>query len=342
MTREAYVSSAYVGLLYEFLQARGDDPVVVLGQPWPNLANEPLGRFPMDLWSDLLHRAQQVLGIPALGIQIGRLITPAHIGILGYALLACANLAEALVRFERYARLVYDHGPMGTHFDGKSIELEWGEGCVHPGQLADEVALTALVQFARNVTNQPLRPDYVCFLNPAPADVAPYEDYFGCTVEFEQPSTIVRFPIDQLALPLRQPDPMLLSILEAQADKLLAELPAGDVFEQDVRRAISRRCRTGEPSLTKVALDLKLSGRSLQRKLQSRGLSFQGLLDETRLMLAKDYLSDGHLQLTEVAQMLGYSEQSAFNHAFRRWTGHSPRKYRQRKFPSERFLARAE
>lgn len=342
MTREAYVSSAYVGLLYEFLQARGDDPVALLGQPWPNHGGEPLGRFPMQLWSELLQRADQTLGIAALGIEIGRLITPAHIGILGYALLACANLAEALVRFERYARLVYDHGPMGTHFDGKSIELEWGDECLHPGQLADEVALTALVQFARNVTNQHLRPDYVCFLNPAPDDVSPYEDYFGCPVEFEQASTIVRFPIDQLDLPLRQPDPMLLSILEAQADKLLAELPAGDGFDQEVRRVISRHCRTGEPTLTTVAGDLKLSGRSLQRKLQSRGFSFQGLLDETRLMLAKDYLRDGHLQLTEVAQMLGYSEQSAFNHAFRRWTGHSPRNYRQRKFPIERFTVRTD
>lgn len=337
MPREAFVSSAYVGLLYEYLQARGEDPVALLGQPWPDHGREPLGRFPMQQWSELLQRAEQKLGTPAIGIEIGRLITPAHIGILGYALLACANLAEALVRFERYVRLVYDHGPMGTHFDGKSIELEWGDDCLHPGQLADEVALTALVQFARNVTNKPLHPDYVCFLNPAPRDVSLYEDYFGCRVDFDQASTIVRFPIDQLDLPLRQPDPVLLSILEAQADKLLAELPAGDGFEQDVRRVISRRCRTGEPTLGAVAGDLKLSGRSLQRKLQSRGFSFQVLLDETRLMLAKDYLRDGHLQLTEIAQMLGYSEQSAFNHAFRRWTGLSPRQFRQRKLPQIGF-----
>ncbi len=331
MTREAYVSSAYVGLLYEFLQARGYDPEILLDHPWPDNASEPLGRFPMSLWQRLLDRAEQELAIPALGIEIGRLITPAHIGILGYALLACANLAEALVRFERYVRLVYDHGPMGTHFDGKSIALEWGPDCLHPGQLADEVALAALVQFARNVTNRELQPDYVCFLNRGPDDVAPYEQYFGCEVAFDQVSTIVRFPVEQLDLPLRQPDPVLLSILEAQADKLLAELPAGDGFDQEVRRAISRLCRTGEPTLASVARAMNLSGRSLQRKLQVRGSSFQGLLDQTRLMLARDYLRDGRLQLAEVAQMLGYSEQSAFNHAFKRWTGSSPRQYRHNK-----------
>ena len=148
-------------------------------------------------------------------------------------------------------------------------------------------------------------------------------------MDFDQRSTIVRFPVDQLSLPLRPPDPALLSILEAQADKLLAELPQGDGFDQTVRLAISRYCRSGTPTLDNVARELRMSGRSLQRKLQARGLSFQGLLDETRLTLAKDYLRDGHLQLTEVAQMLGYSEQSAFNHAFRRWTGISPRKFRQ-------------
>jgi AraC-like DNA-binding protein len=342
MIKEAYVSSTYVGLLFEFLQVHGEDPIALLGEPWPNHGSEPLGRYPMSRWAELLLRAEQKRGTPAFGLEIGRLITPAHLGILGYALLACANLAEALTRFERYARLVYDHGRMGTHVDGKSIALEWGDDCLHPGQLADEVAITALVQFARNVTNQHLRPDYVCFLNPAPDDVRPYEDYFGCAVEFEQASTIVRFPINQLDLPLRQPDPALLSLLEAQADKLLAELPQGDGFDREVRRAISRRFRTGEPALSAVAGDMNLSGRSLQRKLQARGFSFQHLLDETRLMLAKDYLRDGHLQLTEVAQMLGYSEQSAFNHAFRRWTGHSPRQYRQRKLPADRLLVRAE
>lgn len=331
MNREAYVSSAYVGLLYQFLQARGDDPERVLGHPWPDSRREPLGRVPMSHWCALLERGQSHCQQPAMGIAIGRLITPAHLGILGYALLACANLAQALSRFERYVRLVYDHGPMVLRFDGRAIELEWGDDCLKPGKLADEVAITALVQFARNVTDQPLCPTFVSFVNPPPADTRPYLEYFGCPVVFEQASTIVRFPVEQLDLPLRQPDPILLDILEAQADKLLAELPAGDGFDQAVRRSISRRCRAGAPGLAAVARDMKMSARSLQRKLQARGLSFQTLLDETRLMLAKDYLRDGHLQLTEVAQMLGYSEQSAFNHAFRRWTGYSPRHYRDRK-----------
>lgn len=332
MQREAYISTAYVGLLFEYLKGRGYDPEALLGAPWPDTSSDPLGRFPMSEWQRLLNRADDVLQMPAMGIEIGRLITPAHIGILGYALLACTNLAQALSRLERYVRLIYDHGPMDTHFKGNSIELEWGESCVQPGQLVDEVAITALVQFARNVTDRHLTPDYVCFLNPEPADVSVYERYFGCPVAFNQRSTIVRFPIESLELPLRQADPALLSILETQADKLLAELPQGDGFDQKVRLAISRHCRSGSPSLEQVASDMKMSGRSLQRKLQKRGLSFQVLLDETRLTLAKDYLREGHLQLTEVAQMLGYSEQSAFNHAFRRWTGISPRKFRQMHF----------
>lgn len=334
MQREAYISTAYVGLLFEYLKGRDLDPEALLGEPWPDTSSDPLGRFPMSEWKRLLERADSVLQVPAMGIEIGRLITPAHIGILGYALLACANLAQALSRLERYVRLVYDHGPMDTHFSGSSMELEWGETCVQPGQLVDEVAITALVQFARNITQRPLTPEYVCFLHDAPADVSVYEDYFGCPVAFNQRSTIVRFPIDQLDLPLRQADPALLSILEAQADKLLAELPQGDGFDQKVRLAISRHCRNGAPSLERVASDMKMSGRSLQRKLQARGLSFQILLDETRLTLAKDYLQEGHLQLTEVAQMLGYSEQSAFNHAFRRWTGISPRRFRQMRLAS--------
>ena len=232
MQREAYISTAYVGLLFEYLKGRGYDPEALLGAPWPDTSSDPLGRFPMSEWQRLLNRADDVLQMPAMGIEIGRLITPAHIGILGYALLACTNLAQALSRLERYVRLIYDHGPMDTHFKGNSIELEWGESCVQPGQLVDEVAITALVQFARNVTDRHLTPDYVCFLNPEPADVSVYEGYFGCPVAFNQRSTIVRFPIESLELPLRQADPALLSILEPQADTLFIFAGLEAVFGQ--------------------------------------------------------------------------------------------------------------
>lgn len=328
MESEGYVSAAFVRLLFEYLEERGLDAETLLGEPSPEHTDKGMSRYPMSHWAQLLAKADAELREPALGIAVGRRITPAHIGVLGYVVLACPNLGEALARLQRYIRLVYDHGPMQIRSHGQSISLEWGVDCLHPGQLVDEVAITALVQFARNMTAHPLNPEYVSFINRPPPDLSPYTGYFCCRVEFDQPSTIVRFPLSHLEMPLRQPDTTLLHILEQQAEALLAQLPQTEPLQQSARRIIARLCREGEPTLEAVAAAMNTSPRTLQRRLSERGMRFQQLLDSTRLILAEEYLRDSRLQLTEIAQLLGYSEQSAFNHAFRRWTGKTPRRFR--------------
>ncbi|HWO08502.1 MAG TPA: helix-turn-helix transcriptional regulator, partial [Polyangiaceae bacterium] len=78
-----------------------------------------------------------------------------------------------------------------------------------------------------------------------------------------------------------------------------------------------------------IARRLGLGERTLQRRLRDEGTSFAALLDEARAELARSYLGDSKLAIFEVAYLLGYSEPSAFNRAFRRWTGKSPREYRE-------------
>ncbi len=322
------VSTTYVRLLYEYLEKRGHDPVDCLGGAAPDEADLGLGRFPMHQWRQLLEQAAGVLDDPLLGLHLGQTITPAHLGSVGYVLLACGNLAEAFARLQKYMRLIYDAEPMQTRVTASGVELEWGTGFGRPGQLVDAAAITALVQFARDMTGGEGSPSYVSFINPAPELIEPYIQYFGCPVAFAQPTTIVRFPAQYLALPLRQPDPALRQILEQQAEQLLSSLPATDDFEHSLRRAILNLLDSGEPSLSSVASRMHMSARTLQRRLADRNLKFQTVLDECRQRQAESHLADPRLQLSEVALLLGYAEQSAFNHAFKRWTGKTPSAYR--------------
>lgn len=324
------VSSTYVRLLYEYLQARDIDPLWLFRTPPPDATDLGLGRFPMARWRELLELAAETLDDPLLGLHLGQTITPAHLGTVGYVLLACGNLGEAFLRMQKYMRLIYDAEPMQVHMRTDAVELEWGTGFGRPGQQVDAAAITALVQFARDMTGGVGSPSFVSFINPAPEAIAPYHEYFGCAVAFAQPTTIVRFPVEFLAWPLRQPDPALRDILEQQAEALLKRLPGTDDFEQGLRRTILKLLDSGEPNLEAVATRLHMSPRTLQRRLGERGLKFQSVLDDCRQALAEDYLSDPRLQLAEVAQLLGYAEQSAFNHAFKRWTGETPRHYRRR------------
>ncbi len=322
------VPSTYVRLLFDYLERLGYDPRAVLGEAPPDAGDRGLGRYPVTRWVALLERASARLRDPFLGLHLGQTITPAHFGVMGYVLLACPNLGAALLRFEQYQRLLYDVSPMRYRASGDVVTLEWGVEAGRPGALADECGVAALVKFARDLTGNREGPREIHFVNPEPADLKPYREFFGCPVRFAQPATIVRFSSRVLSQPLRQPDASLLSVLERQAEALLKDLPRADDFEQSVRRCVARLVREGEPSLERVADEMHVAPRTLHRRLEERELNFRAVLEDTRRRLADDYLRDPRLQLTEIAQLLGYSEQSAFTRAYRRWTGHTPKRAR--------------
>jgi AraC-like DNA-binding protein len=265
---------------------------------------------------------------PALGLAIGKRIAPRHVGVLGYLVLSCQNLGEALNRFARYQRLVYDVNPFSVSVDERGMELRWGVEYGKPGALVDETSIAALFNFLHILTSQPLHPSYVCFVNPQPKNIHTYLDYFKCPVEFDKSFTCVRFPLSFLSIPLLHSDTTLLDLLSQQAEALLLVLPKADVFEEKLQQVIVQSLHEGEPTLPVVAAHLALSSRTLQRRLQERGLVFQAILEDTRRELATRYLQDKTLSLTDIALLLGYSEQSAFNRAFKRWYNAPPKSYR--------------
>lgn len=259
----------------------------------------------------------------------GRTVTPAHFGPLGYVFFACDDLGAAIERLDTYQRLVYDVNPMTVTREGTHTCLCRGQSRGRPGPLVDEAAVTALVQFARDMTGSRIAPAAVDFINPRSADTAAYEAYFDCPVSFgREVVTRVVLPTRLLALPLRRPDQALRELLEREARERLSALPDRDDLRRDVRRAVLRLAREARPDLPGVAAALGLSERTLHRRLAGRGVSFRRLRDETLLRAAEDYLADLGLRLADVALLLGYSEQSAFNRAFRRWTGRTPGAYR--------------
>jgi AraC-like DNA-binding protein len=155
--------------------------------------------------------------------------------------------------------------------------------------------------------------------------------YFGAPVRFHQSEYTTVFDRDILGRPLRALDQQLLGILEEHASMILAELPPLDDdllgrLEQFVVGALPED-RAG---ISAAARALGMSTRTLQRRLRERGIVFAGLVDEVRRRLSARYLADGTLTLGEIVWLLGYSESSAFNRAYRRWTGRSPSADRRR------------
>ena len=324
------VPATYVRLLFEYLAERGVDAADILAATAPALGTQQA--YPAPLWRSMLALAARHLQEPALGLRIGASITPAHLGPLGYVLLASNSVTVALERYMRYQRLVHDVSAVRHYLDGNDVVLEWNNESRAMGLLANQCGLAALVQFARTITateeNAQAFPAAVHFVEAQPDDVAPYVALFRCPVLFSQSATRIIFPAAFLHLALRRPDPALVAMLEQQVQTLFAALPQKDRLEQDIRQQISSHILQGEPALDRIAEKLHISGRTLRRRLEQRGWSFRSLLEDTRQRMAQDYLRDARLTLPEVALLLGYSEQSAFNRAFLRWTGMTPKRWR--------------
>lgn len=321
---ETRVAASYVQLLFEHLAKLGRADA--LGAP--PAASETF--VSMRRWQALLEQARDLDpgAKTTFPLRLARGIAPRHFGVVGFAALASGTLAEALMRLERYHRSVYDANVAQVHPVAEGLCIEWGVERGRPGALVDETAIAALVQLAREFTGKPVRALAVDFVNRRPADLRPYEDFFGGPVRFDQPSTRIVLSLRDLALPMRGADAALLALLDAQAERLLQEVAAVSEPVGVWRQALVGLIRSGRTSLADLALSLQMSPRSLQRRLTEQGHSFQTLLSQTRQQLAEAYLRDANVELAEVALLLGYSEQSAFTRAFRQWTGQAPLQWR--------------
>ena len=170
----------------------------------------------------------------------------------------------------------------------------------------------------------------VDFTFPAPSRTETYARIFGCPVKFGQPRAALVMKREALSEPVTHADAILLSVLEDHADRLIAETPKLDQgLESKVRAVLRNEMKGGTVSAEQVAKRLGLSARTLQRRLDACSTSYAEVLANERLAVAEGYLKKGEISLDEIAWLLGFSEQSAFARAFRRWTGKSPGAWRQ-------------
>ncbi len=327
---QGMVPQTFLRVLAEHLQRHGVEPASVMPAEALRSGQQHLGRYPAEAYCQLLLRAAERLNDPLLGLHLGQSIQPAHLGALGYVLLACENLGAALMRIQRYHRLLHDINPIQHHIEGDSMVLQWGVARGKPGALFDETGIAAIVQFARALCGRMLPVRAVDFVNPPPSQTQPFIDHFGCPVRWGQPVTRLVIPLASLQTPLHQPDPVLLGLMEEQVEAALAHLPdSGDLIEL-TRRVVRQLARHGVPELEQVAAELRLSPRVFYRRLAERGQQFRQLRDVALRELAELHLVDERLTLADVSELLGYTEQSAFSRAFKRWSGEAPLSWRQR------------
>lgn len=295
----------------------------------PEALREPTALVPLIDVARLFALVLQRTGDEAFGLRLGAAAQVRSFPVLGHAVLGSADLGGAITRLLRYERVVGELGTARLEEDGEDARLWWDCPVPMPyARYVREAAVAGWVAVARALMQEPLAPLAVYFQHAAPADATPHAQVFGCPVHFDAPDTGVVFPRAWLALPLRAPDMALGVIMGEHAARLLADFPAGLNLVNEVRSAIYRRLASGEPAIEDVATDLQLTARALQARLRKAGASYSEIVDGLRRSLAAALVTDERLPLVDVAFLLGFSEQSSFTRAFRRWFGCAPGEYR--------------
>lgn len=293
-------------------------------------------RYPVSGMTVLWRLAAQTSACPHFGLEVASQMQPGALHALGSALLASASLADSFRRLDRYSRLVSNAGRWIVEAQGQQIlaRLEVVEQGVQVADEAVDAFLAAAVRIGRLMTLDRYRPLRVDLVRCAPESAQAYTEHFGAPVQFAASCNGLLIDRESWDAPLRGANPAVALATEQIAGDYLARLDRDRVAHR-ARRELQQRLPAGEPSLADLAAALALSERSLQRRLRDEGLSYKRLLDDTRRELASAYLEQSRHSLTEIAFLLGFSDQSNFNRAFRRWTGQSPRAFRAQRLLGE-------
>jgi len=289
----------------------------------------PDGHITLDqfhaLWAEVAHRTND----PVLGIHFGEAVTDyagSHI-LLGI-MMNCRTLHDALGCFCRYHGLITDEAPPELLHENRHTVFRLGDTTVQSTDYLDAV-LAMLTVIIRRLTENRVQPVEVHLRRTPPSNVTEYQRIFNIPLRFEQPYGELVFDRDSLSTTIFVANATFREALEHVAQHMMAQLTPATTWTRRTGSTMAEFLERGDlPRLPAVAQVLAISPRHLQNKLRLEGTSFQLLLDSVRRQMALDCLNQTEMTLCEIAFLVGFADQSAFNHAFRRWTGKSPQKYR--------------
>lgn len=295
------------------------------------LLEDPEERIDYVQFSRLFCEAEKRSGVQHFGLLLGKRAIEFSGGhILISMMQSCATIGDALERVLRYHSLASDAFSFSAQKDGNYTVVALREDGLVPRLPSSEVEqiISMLVLILSSLSGRMVRPVGINFRHRRPNDIHVHIEIFGACVSFGKKCDEIRLSTECLLLPLPNADSGFQQTIERLVDKRLKSLFAVSTWAARAERQLIQTLTKGDaPGFDALATNLAMSGKTLRRYLKSEGTTFKLILDAVREEMAKTLLGQPGMSLFDVALLLGYSEQSTFNHAFRRWTGMSPRDF---------------
>jgi AraC-like DNA-binding protein len=294
----------------------------------PSMLADSRARIALSEWRVLVKRTMELTDDPGLGLTIASTVPDSIYQVLAPMFGASRSLREGLRLFERYRPLMGNMNRFDMVEEGERAYVKFSPICPDPEipQFDAELGLSLVYRVPqRYAKHESDDADEIWFMHPEPVYAARYAQVFRCPVRFSRPRNAILFSRRFLDEEQIHANPALLEVLKESGDRLLSE--RGNTSLPDQVRALLRHDRDMRGvGPERIAKALNLSVRSFRRKLGEAGASWSTLLDEVRCQIACEELRRG-ITIVELTERLGFSEQSAFNRAFKRWTGTTPARF---------------
>jgi AraC-like DNA-binding protein len=314
------------------LRGRGKDVGRILTEAGvaAETVDDPAERLEARAQIKVLELAAEELDDPLFGFHLARGFDLRELGLVYYVMASSEQLTDALRDVERYSRIVNEGVRLHCNLTaGATVTLEY----VGIDRRFDwhhiEFWLVTLVRIFRQVTDSRLAPRRLRVRHLRPQPPADFKSFFGTDVEFGSDVDEIALSASVASLPIARRDTCLNGLLRRYAEEAL-ESPRAKLAStrSEVERALAELLPHGKATLVEVGRRLGASSRTLSRRLRAEGATFANILDEFRAVLAQRYVKERELPVSEIAWLLGYQEVSSLTHAFKRWTGVTPRQFR--------------
>lgn len=289
----------------------------------------PGARFPDDLMEAIIDQMRRRTGDECIGLTIGKYVRPTTFYALGFAWLASASLLGAFRRISRYDRIVStaDRVDLVSGEDHYALILGPRAAARPMSTIGYDAFAVAVLEMCRWIADSEPTPMEVHFTHAGAGREGDFVTAVGAPVRFNMPDCRLVFDRALVEAPVRGGNETLAKMSDRANEDYLATLDPASVT-REVRSLLMKMLPSGNSSQERIAGRLNRSCSSLQRDLRAEGTSFSEVREETRKALASEYVRRQDISLQEVAFLLGFSDQSNFSRAFRRWTGKSPKAWR--------------
>jgi AraC-like DNA-binding protein len=317
-------------ILWKLIDANGHDPEPLYRDAGidPGLLNQPGARIPYTRVNRVWARATELIDDPCFGLKGYKFWHPSYLHALGYAWLASHTLREAINRFVRYLRILSEIPFVKLEEDSTGFTFVYDVQLLHlriPAQVDSGMATT--IHMCRLNFGADLKPKAVTFAHAEPPCASEYLALFKSPVYFSAARDSMTLYLADVDKHLAGTNPQLARLNDQVMIEYLGKLDKDNIIDR-VAGVIVDMLPSGGITDEKIAEQLNMSRRSLQRRLKEAGTTFRRLTEGVRKDLASTYVRDLDVELVEVAFLLGFSDQSAFSRAFKRWTGNTPSEFR--------------